>query len=70
MRFSTWNIRSLYKSGSLWTVARELVRYKLDLMGVQEVTLDERGPCKTRRFFLWKRAKNHNWDYDFLYTTK
>jgi hypothetical protein len=37
MRFGTWNERSLCKSGSPITVARELARYKLDLVGVQEV---------------------------------
>jgi exonuclease III len=37
MRFGTWNIRSLYRSGLLTTAARVLVRCKLDLVGVQEV---------------------------------
>jgi hypothetical protein len=37
MKFGTWNVRSLYRSGSLMTVDRELARYKLDLVGVQEV---------------------------------
>jgi hypothetical protein len=37
MRFGTWNVRSLYRGGSLMTVSRELARYKLDLMGVLEV---------------------------------
>jgi exonuclease III len=36
-RFGTWNVRSLYRIGSLTTVAREMVKYKLDLVGVQEV---------------------------------
>ena len=31
MRFDTWNARSLYRSGSLMTVVRELAKYKLDL---------------------------------------
>jgi len=31
----TWNVRSLYRAGSLTAVARELARYKLDLVGVQ-----------------------------------
>jgi hypothetical protein len=43
MRFGTWNMRSLYRSGSLMTVARELVRYKLDLVDVQEVRWDKGG---------------------------
>jgi len=33
----TWNVRGLYKSDSLTIAARELARYKLDLLGVQEV---------------------------------
>jgi exonuclease III len=36
-RFGTWNVRSLYRLGSLKTLARELGKYKLDLVGVQEV---------------------------------
>jgi hypothetical protein len=34
-RFGTWNVRSLYKIGSLTTLARELGKYKLDFVGVQ-----------------------------------
>jgi len=41
MRFGTWNARSLYRSGSLTAAARELARYKLDLVGVQEVRWDK-----------------------------
>ena len=33
----TWNVSSLYRAGSLMAVTRELARYKLDLVGVQEV---------------------------------
>jgi exonuclease III len=53
----TWNVRSLYKSGSLTAAARELARYKLDVVGVQEVKWDKH--CKSRGlyFFLWKKKK-------------
>jgi hypothetical protein len=37
MIFGTRNVRSLYRAGSLETVSRELGKYKLDLVGVQEV---------------------------------
>jgi len=37
MKIGTWNVRSLYRSGSLKAAARELARYKLELMGVQEI---------------------------------
>jgi hypothetical protein len=31
MRFGMWNVRNLYRAGSLKAVARELRKYKLDL---------------------------------------
>jgi hypothetical protein len=34
-RFGTWNVRSLCRQTSITSVARELARYKLDLLGVQ-----------------------------------
>jgi len=37
---------SLYRSGSLATVARELVRYHLDLMGAQEGKWDKWGTVR------------------------
>jgi hypothetical protein len=35
MRFVTWNIRSMYRAGSLKAVAEEISEYKLDLVGEQ-----------------------------------
>ena len=43
MRFGTWNVRSMYKAGSLTAAARELARYELDLVSVQEVRRDKGG---------------------------
>jgi len=37
MKLGTWNVRRLYRAGSLKAAARELGRYKLDVVGVQEV---------------------------------
>ena len=37
MRFGTWNVRSMHRTGSLTTVARELVINKLDLVSLQKV---------------------------------
>jgi hypothetical protein len=33
IRFATWNVRSLYRVGSLVAVSKELSRYMLDLVG-------------------------------------
>jgi hypothetical protein len=40
MRFGTWDVRSLYRTGSFTASARELTRYKLYLVGVQVVRWD------------------------------
>jgi exonuclease III len=64
MRFGTWNVWSLYRSGSLKTVARELRKYKLDLVGVQEVRWDKGGterakdytPCFKKSFTTSKEC--------------
>lgn len=57
----TWNVRSLYRAGSLTAVARELARYKLDLVGVQEVRWDKEGTVRAGdyNFFYGKGNENH-----------
>jgi hypothetical protein len=54
MRFGTWNDRNLYRIGLLTTAARELGKYKLDLVGVLEV-----------RWEKW--ATEHAKDYTCFY---
>jgi len=46
MRFGAWNVRSIYRAGSLIAAVRELARYKLDLVGVQGVRWDRRGTVR------------------------
>jgi hypothetical protein len=48
----TWNVRSLYNTGSLTAVARELARYKLDLVGVQ-VRWDKGGTVRAGDYNLF-----------------
>jgi exonuclease III len=43
MRFGTWNIRSLYRVGAIKSAVGELEKYKLDLVGVQEVRWEGEG---------------------------
>jgi exonuclease III len=61
MRFCTWNVMSLYRAGSPTAAARELARYKLDLVGVQEVRWDKEGTvsAEDNNFFYEKGNKNH-----------
>ena len=51
------NVRNLYRAGSFTAAARELARYKLNLVGVQEVSWDREGTVGAGdyNFFVWKR---------------
>jgi hypothetical protein len=56
MRFGTWNVISMYRAGSLRAIAEEISKYKLDLVGVQEVRRDGHGtePAGEYTFFYGK----------------
>jgi len=66
----TWTVRSLYRAGSLTAAARELARYKLDLVVVQEVRWDKGGTVRAGDyiFFMEKEMNIISWEQDFLYT--
>jgi hypothetical protein len=69
MKLNTWNVRNLYRAGSLTTAAMELARYKLYLVGVQEVRWDE-GTVRAGDyiFCVEKETNITNWEQYFLYT--
>ena len=58
--------------GSLTAAARELARYKLDLVGLQEARWDKGGTVRAGdyNFSMEKEKKIVKWDQNFLYTTK
>jgi len=60
MKIGTWNV-SFYRVGSLKAAARELERYELDVVGVQEVRWDKCGTVRARDydFFYGKGNENH-----------
>jgi hypothetical protein len=56
----------MYVSGSITTIARELARYKLDLMGVQEVRRDKRGTVKAGSFVFFYGNETKIINYQLL----
>ena len=64
MKIGTWNVRSVYRAGSLKAAAR----YKLDVVGVQEVRWDK--GCTVRAgdydFFYGEGNENHQLGTGFL----
>jgi hypothetical protein len=61
MRLGTWNVRNLYKAGSLVTVLEELSECKLDLVGVQEVGWEGSATklIEEYKFICRKGNENH-----------
>ena len=65
-----WNVRSLYRVGSLTTAARELARYKLDLAGIQEVGWNKGSMVRAGDYIFAtkKEIKIISWEQNSLYT--
>jgi hypothetical protein len=63
MRFGMWNVSSLYRAGSLMTVSRELFRYSLDLVGVQNARWESSGmePQAEYTLFMERGIRTTNW---------
>ena len=56
----TRNSRSLYRAGSLKAAARELARYKLDSVGVQEVRWDKGDTVRAGDYNFFYGKGNEN----------
>jgi hypothetical protein len=61
LRFGIWNVKSFYRAGSLVTVSKQLSKYKLHLVGVQEVRWEGGGtePAGEYTFSCRKEIENH-----------
>ena len=59
MRFGSWNVRGLCRAVSLTATPRELARYTLDLVDVQEVRWDKGGTVRTGDYNFCYGKGNH-----------
>ena len=68
--FGTLNVMSLYRAASLTGAVRELARYKLDLVGVQEFRYDKGGTLRAGdyKFVYEKWKENRQLGTGILYT--
>jgi hypothetical protein len=57
-RFGTWKARSLQRTGTLETVVRELGKYKLDLVGLQEVRWEKSGTEQAEDYIFFQGEGN------------
>jgi len=60
VRYGTWNVRSLYRESSLTAAARELQRYKLDFVGVQDVRCGKEGTIRAEDYNIFYERVNEN----------
>jgi hypothetical protein len=59
-KFRLWNVRSLYRVGSLVTVSRKMSKYKFHLVEAQEEDVRAVVPnLREHTFFYGKGNENH-----------
>jgi hypothetical protein len=67
-RFRKWNVRRVYRAGSLTTGAERVSEFKLELMGVQDVRREGGGtePAGENTFFYGNWNDNYELRASFL----
>jgi hypothetical protein len=72
MRFGNSNTKNLYRAGSLVSVSNALLKYELNLVGMQEVRWEGGGtePAGKFAFLYGKGNENHELGTGFLFRKK
>jgi hypothetical protein len=60
MRFCEWNVRSMHRTDSIMREAKEVSKYTLNLVGVQEVRWDRHGTeSECEYIFFYGKGKEN-----------
>ena len=59
MRVGCWNVRTMYTVGKAAQIAREMERYRLDLMGLSEIRWTGAGRIKMGKRRNWIDFSSH-----------
>lgn len=58
-RIATWNVKTLFKAGQLATVALEMERLEVDILGLSEVRWPDAGQHSQEKFIMYYSGCNN-----------
>ena len=53
LRFGTWNIRTLLQAGTMNSIVDEIIRYRMDMVALQEIRWKGKGDIKKKEFTMY-----------------
>lgn len=60
MNFGTWNIRTLYQVGALQATIREVEKYEMNIVALQEMRWPGQGKLKKKNWDIYYSGTNNN----------
>ena len=72
LKIGTWNIRTLYRAGAVNNLEKEISRYKLDVVAIQEVRWTGHGKMERKEHSIYYscQAKKHEFGCGFVIAKK
>lgn len=67
VKMATWNVRSMYESGKLKNIEQEMMRLKIDILGISDTRWIDSGELRTTRGRLYYSGNTDGNDSQHLY---